>query len=56
MLSTLAMILYNRQPKTKSNRNQSPQEDALKVPRQSTSKEKDVDVVLMENIFLSSSP
>jgi hypothetical protein len=50
------MILHNQRPKTKSNQNQGPQEDAQKVPRQNTSKEKDVDDVFMENIFLSLSP
>jgi hypothetical protein len=50
------MILHNQWPQTKSNENQGPQEDALKVPRQGTSKEKDLDDVLMENIFPGSSP
>jgi hypothetical protein len=50
------MILHNQRPQTKSNEIQGPQEDALKVPRQGTSMEKDVDDVLMENILPSSIP
>ncbi len=56
MLLTWTMILHNQRPQTKSNEIQGPQEDALKVPRQGTSMEKDVDDVLMENILPSSIP